>query len=42
MVGEQPVLLPGKSFEYGSGCPLRTPTGTMEGEYTMVVLDDKV
>lgn len=25
MVGEQPILVPGKSFEYTSGCPLSTP-----------------
>ncbi|EFJ46732.1 hypothetical protein VOLCADRAFT_105396 [Volvox carteri f. nagariensis] len=38
VVGEQPILLPGKSHEYTSGCPLSTPQGSMEGEYTMVVL----
>lgn len=36
VVGEQPVLQPGESFTYTSGCPLRTPFGTMEGTYQMV------
>ena len=36
VVGEQPVLSPGESFEYTSGCPLPTPTGTMRGTYQMV------
>lgn len=35
VVGEQPVLEPGESFEYTSGCPLPTPTGTMQGTYQM-------
>ena len=35
VVGEQPVLEPGVSFTYSSGCPLPTPFGTMEGSYTM-------
>ena len=36
VVGEQPRLEPGQSFEYTSFCPLRTPFGTMRGTYTMV------
>ena len=36
VVGEQPTLAPGESFEYTSGCPLRTPFGTMKGTYQMV------
>lgn len=36
VVGEQPVLDPGESFEYESFCPLPTPTGSMQGKYTMV------
>jgi len=36
VVGEQPVLEPGMSFEYTSFCPLQTPFGTMQGHYTMV------
>ena len=39
VVGEQPVLEPGGSFDYVSGCPLTTPTGTMEGRYFMVAAD---
>jgi ApaG protein len=33
VVGQQPVLGPGQSFEYTSFCPLTTPWGTMEGSY---------
>jgi ApaG protein len=36
VVGKQPVLGPGESFSYTSGCPLPTPDGTMQGRYTMV------
>ena len=36
VVGEQPVLHPGESFTYTSGCPLPTPFGMMEGTYQMV------
>ena len=36
VVGEQPVLAPGESFRYSSGCPLTTDVGTMEGSYRMV------
>ena len=39
VVGEQPVLEPGGSFDYVSGCPLTTPTGSMEGRYFMVGAD---
>jgi len=35
VVGKQPVLQPGESFEYTSGCPLQTPFGLMEGTYEM-------
>lgn len=35
VVGEQPVLGPGESFSYTSGCPLATPSGTMQGSYLM-------
>jgi len=35
VVGEQPVLAPGESFKYSSWCPLRTPTGMMQGTYRM-------
>lgn len=33
VVGQQPVLRPGASFEYTSGCPLTTPSGMMQGAY---------
>lgn len=36
VVGEQPELGPGDSFQYTSGCPLSTPSGIMVGRYTMV------
>ncbi|MEZ5317199.1 MAG: Co2+/Mg2+ efflux protein ApaG [Vicinamibacterales bacterium] len=36
VVGQQPVLAPGETFTYSSGCPLTTPFGTMEGTYQMV------
>jgi len=36
VVGEQPVIAPGESFDYVSGCPLQTPTGAMSGRYFMV------
>lgn len=36
VVGEQPVLGPGETFSYTSGCPLTTPDGSMEGSYVMV------
>jgi ApaG protein len=35
VVGEQPVLEPGESFEYTSGTPLDTPSGIMVGSYQM-------
>ena len=36
VVGEQPSLAPGESFEYTSACPLATPFGSMRGTYQMV------
>jgi len=36
VVGEQPTLKPGQSFEYTSGCPLTTPSGIMAGTFLMV------
>jgi ApaG protein len=39
VVGQQPLLKPGDSFEYTSGCRLRTPTGTMQGSYFCVAED---
>lgn len=39
VVGHQPLLKPGESFQYTSGCRLRTPTGTMQGRYFCVAED---
>lgn len=35
VVGEQPVIAPGDSYSYASGCPLGTPSGSMVGAYSM-------
>lgn len=35
VVGDQPELEPGDSYQYTSGCPLTTPSGFMAGAYTM-------
>jgi len=40
VVGETPVLAPGESFAYDSGCNLRTSMGSMHGYYTFVRLFD--
>jgi ApaG protein len=37
VVGEQPNLEPGDSFEYTSACPLKTPMGNMHGTYQMAL-----
>ncbi|GAA3701279.1 MULTISPECIES: Co2+/Mg2+ efflux protein ApaG [Sphingomonas] len=39
VVGEQPLIEPGGSFDYVSGCPLSTPTGAMQGSYRMIAAD---
>jgi ApaG protein len=39
VIGQQPLLKPGESFEYSSGCRLRTPSGTMQGSYFCVAED---
>jgi ApaG protein len=39
VVGETPVLAPGKAFEYTSYCPLKTTVGSMQGSYQMVTPD---
>lgn len=39
VVGEQPVLQPGETFEYTSGTPLSTPSGIMMGNYQMETVD---
>ncbi len=33
VVGQQPLLAAGETFEYTSGCPLKTPVGSMHGTY---------
>ncbi|MDX0759343.1 Co2+/Mg2+ efflux protein ApaG [Sinorhizobium medicae] len=35
VIGEQPLLDPGDTYEYSSGCPLDTPSGVMFGHYSM-------
>ncbi|WCT72014.1 Co2+/Mg2+ efflux protein ApaG [Sphingomonas naphthae] len=42
VVGEQPVIAPSGSYDYVSGCPLSTPTGSMKGDYEMVGEDGSV
>lgn len=39
VVGQQPVIRPGESHAYSSGCPLTTPGGLMVGAYQMLKLD---
>ena len=39
VVGQQPLLKPGESFEYTSGCQLETPVGTMRGEFQLTAED---
>jgi ApaG protein len=39
VVGAQPVLRPGESYEYTSGTSIATPVGTMRGSYQMVAQD---
>jgi ApaG protein len=39
VVGEQPVLEPGESFEYTSGTPLNAPSGIMVGSYEMQTVE---
>ena len=39
VVGHQPLLQPGQSFQYTSGCALKTPVGSMKGSYQMVAED---
>ncbi len=41
VVGEQPIIAPGESFEYTSFCPLRTPVGSMHGHYTMQLMSSE-
>jgi ApaG protein len=39
VVGEQPTLRPGESFQYSSGSAIATPVGTMSGSYQMIAED---
>ncbi|MDB5814756.1 MAG: apaG [Rhodocyclales bacterium] len=39
VIGEQPLIAPGESFEYTSGCSIATPVGTMRGAYQMTAED---
>ena len=39
VVGKTPVLAPGETFTYTSGCPLSTPSGIMAGSYQMLLPD---
>jgi ApaG protein len=39
VVGQQPLLSPGETFEYTSGCQLDTPVGTMRGTFQMTADD---
>jgi ApaG protein len=39
VVGQQPLIKPGESFQYTSGCRLRTASGTMHGSYFCVAED---
>lgn len=36
VIGEQPYIEPGKSYQYSSGAVINTPIGTMEGDYKMI------
>ena len=41
VVGEQPVIAPGESYSYASGCPLPTDSGSMVGAYFMTDADGR-
>lgn len=42
VIGEQPTLNPGDSYQYSSGCPLTTTSGVMVGRYQMQASDGNV
>ena len=42
VIGEMPLIAPGASYDYVSGCPLATPTGGMHGSYRMVSEDGEM
>jgi ApaG protein len=39
VVGEQPIIAPGDAYDYVSGCPLNTPSGSMAGSFQMLCED---
>ncbi|MGB1198530.1 MAG: Co2+/Mg2+ efflux protein ApaG [Thalassotalea sp.] len=39
VIGQQPVIKAGESYQYSSGCHLKTPFGTMQGHYLMSAAD---
>jgi ApaG protein len=41
VVGEEPIIEPGETFSYTSGCPLDTPDGFMVGSYDMIGEDGR-
>ena len=41
VIGKQPVIAPNKSFQYTSGCVLKTPVGTMQGHYQVINENNK-
>ncbi len=41
VVGKEPILIPGESFEYNSGCHFPSPCGKMSGTYVMQRIEDK-
>ena len=40
VVGDKPLIAPGGAYDYVSGCPLATPSGTMHGSYAMAAEGD--
>ena len=40
VVGQQPLIKPGESYQYSSGTMLETPVGSMQGSYQMIADDD--
>lgn len=42
VVGEQPIIQPGETYTYTSGCPLTTPSGIMVGTYQMIGSDGEL
>lgn len=42
VVGEQPIIEPGETYQYVSGCNLKTEIGSMKGHYEMLRLNDEM